>query len=304
MSAGGSLIEQALEVLSDPFLVMGAIAGLVVLGVGVALPLVWQRDGPLPIGGLLVAAATMAVLAQSGMLGLAQFLGVTLLAIGGLFQRFAVVATLFATAGAFFLIRPETGEPDSWLPWFGLLAIVLTAPLVAAFDDRYARTGLSLPLFGIAALGVFLTVPNTEGSMVLLGVAGTAGFLGWPRAFASLGRAGSYAAVGVYVFVATEGATGRPASIIASVAVLGLLLIVPIAMRLRNVGLAGQLDRVGALFPLFAQLAFAVLISRTAGRVEGVVGAAVLTVGSLVTAGAVLVVVHSRRPTRLPDERP
>ena len=89
-----------------------------------------------------------------------------------------------------------------------MVAIILAAPLVAAFDDRYHETGLPIPLLGIAALGVFLAVPDTEGAMVLLGVAGIAGFLGWPRPVATLGAAGSYAVVGLYMFVAAGGALG------------------------------------------------------------------------------------------------
>jgi len=298
------LIESAVDALLDPMLVTGIVAGFVVLALGIVLWLVRGRDEVQRFGGLMVATAIVLVLYQSGMLGRSQVAGVILLAIAGLPHRGIVVGALLAIPGAFFMIGPETAEPGSWLPWFGVLAIILTAPIVAAFDHRYQGTGLPLPLFGIAALGVFLTVPDTEGAMVLLGVAGIAGFLGWPRAFASLGGAGSYAAVGVSVMVATEGATGRPASIIASVAVLGLLLLVPIAIRLRSAGLAGQLERVDAVFPLFAQLALAVLIARTAGRVESVVGAAVLTIGLLTTAAAILVAPRSPRSTRLPDEGP
>ena len=282
-------------------LVKGVIAGFLVLGLGIVLWGVRGRSDVLRFGGLLVAAATMLVLYQSEMLGLSQLVGVTLLAIAGLFHRGVVVGALFAIPGAFFMIRPEAAEPQSWLPWFAMLAIVFAAPLVASFDDRYPKTGLPMPLFGIAALGVFLAVPDTEGAMVLLGVAGIAGFLGWPRPVATLGAAGSYAAVGVYMFVAEGGATGRPASIVASAAVLGLLLIVPITVRLRSVGWAHELDRVVAIGPLVAQLVLAVLISRTAGRVAWVPGAAALTVGVLAAAATIILLLPWPRPSQLLD---
>lgn len=295
------MIESAFDAFVDPFFVRGMIAGFVVLALGIVFWSVRGRDEVQRSGGLLVVAATMVVLAESGMLGLSQFLGVTLLAIAGLFHRSVAVGALLAIPGAFLVTRPEAGGPQSWFLWFAMVAIVLAGPLVAAFDDRYGQTGLPLPLFGISALGMFLIPPDTEGAMVLLGVAGIAGFLGWPRPFASLGGAGSYAAVGVYLFVAAEGAAGRPASIIASAAVLGLLLVVPIAIRLRSVGWARQLDRVNAIFPLFAQLVLVVLISRTAGRIEGVVGAVVLTVGLMAAAGVIVLALRSPRPTHLPD---
>jgi hypothetical protein len=286
------VIQSTVDILLHPMFVRGVIAGLVVLVLGIAVATTRGEDLTRRFGGLLVAAAVIVVLYESEMLGFSQIVGVVLLAIAGLIHRSVAIGFLLAIPGAFFVIRPETAEPQSWLPWFAMAAVVLAAPLVAAFDDRYQRTGLSLPLFGIGALGVFLTVPDTEGAMVLLGVAGMAGFLGWPRPFASLGGAGAYAAVGVFVFVAAEGATGRPPSIIASVAVLGLLLIVPITMRLRRTGWANQLDSIDALFPLIAQMLLVLLISRTAGRMLTVKAAAALTIALLAVAATIML----RRP--------
>ncbi|MCH8900440.1 MAG: hypothetical protein IH942_08135 [Acidobacteria bacterium] len=295
------MVESGVDVISDPMFVKGPVAGLIVLALGIVLWGVRGRSDVLRFGGLLVAAATMLVLYQSEMLGLSQLVGVTLLAIAGLFHRGVVAGALFAIPGAFFVIRPEAAEPQSWMPWFAMLAIVFAAPLVASFDDRYPKTGLPMPLFGIAALGVFLAVPDTEGAMVLLGVAGIAGFLGWPRPVATLGAAGSYAVVGLYMFVAAEGAIGRPASIIASVAVLGLLLIVPITIRLRSAGWAHDLDRVVAVVPLVAQLFLVLLISRTAGRIAWVPGAAALTVGVLAGAAMIILLVPWPRPPQFTD---
>ena len=295
------MIESGVDVISDPIFVKAVVAGLIVLALGVVLWTVRGRGDVLGFGGLLVAAATILVLYQSGMFGLSQLAGVTLLAVAGLFHRSVVVGALIALPGAFFVIRPEAASPQSWLPWFAMVAIILAAPLVASFDDRYYETGLPIPLFGIAALGVFLAVPDTEGAMVLLGVAGIAGFLGWPRPVATLGAAGSYAVVGLYMLVAAGGALGRPASIIASVAVLGLLLIVPIAIRLRSIGWAHELDRVNALVPLVAQLALVLLISRTAGRIGWIPGAAALTVGVLAAAAMIILLVPRPRPSQALD---
>jgi hypothetical protein len=294
------VIETGVDVISDPMFVKGVAAGLIVLALGIVLWMVGDRHHVLRFGGLLVAAATVLVLYQSGMLGLSQLAGVTLLAVAGLFHRSLAVGALLALPGAFLIIRPEAAHPQSWLPWFAMVAILLAAPLVASFDDRYPETGLPIPLFGIAALGVFLTVPDTEGAMVLLGVAGIAGFLGWPRPVATLGAAGSYAVVGLYMLVAAEGAIGRPASMLASVAVLGLLLIVPIAIRLRSIGWARELDRVDAVVPLVAQLVLVVLIARTAGRVGWIPGAAALTIG-LLAAAAMIILLLPPRPPQLPD---
>ena len=294
------MIETAVDVISDPLFAKGVVAGFFVLALGIVFWTVRGRGDVLGFGGLLVAAATVLVLYQSGMFGLSQLAGVTLLAVAGLFHRSVVIGGFLAIPGAFLLIRPEAADPQEWLPWFAMLAIVFAAPLVASFDDRYPETGLPIPLFGIAALGVLLTVPDSEGAIVLLGVAGIAGFLGWPRPVATLGAAGSYAVIGLYMFVAAEGAIGRPASMLASAAVLGLLLIVPVAIRLRSIGWARELDRVDAVVPLVAQLVLVVLIARTAGRVGWIPGAAALTIG-LLAAAAMIILLLPPRPSQSPD---
>lgn len=294
------MAESMFDLLLDPFFLRGVIAGLIVLAVGIIWWSVLDRDGVQGFGGMLVATAVVLVLYESEMLFRSQAVGVILLAIAGLIQRGGATGAFLAIPGAFLVIRPDTEEPLLWLAWFAFFAIVFAGPLVNAFDRRYGSTGISLPLFGIATLGVFLTVPDTEGALVLLGVAGIAGFLGWPRPFASLGAAGSYAVVGVYVRVAAEGAVARPASMIAAVAVLGLLLIVPIAGRLRSSGWAHSLDEIDQLIPLVGQLVFVLLVARTTGRIAGVPIAASLTV-VFVAAATTIVMTGPRRPSQLPE---
>ncbi len=291
------MIESAVDVLTHPMLAKGVAAGLVVLVLGIVLASVRSEAGVQRYGGLMVAAATMLVLFQSNMVGRSQLAGIALLALAGLLPTGVAIGALVAIPGAFLVIRPEAADPQTWLPWFAMMVIVVAAPLVASFDDRHGKTGLSLPLFGIAALGVFLTVPDTEGALALLGVAGIAGFLGWPRPFASLGRSGAYAVIGVYMFVAAEGAIARPPSIIASAAVLGLLLVVPIAIRLRGTGRAHEVDHIDTVFPLIAHLLLVLLISRTAGRMPTVEAAAALTIALL--AAATTIMLH--RPSQLPQ---
>ena len=244
------MIQETVDILLHPMFVRGVIAGLVVLVLGIAVATARGEDEIQRFGGLLVTAAVMVILYGSEMLGLSQIVGVTLLAIAGLLHRSVALRCLLGIPGAFLVIRPDVGSASSWLPWFAMVAIIVSAPLVASFDNRYRETGLSLPFLGIATLGVFLTVPDTEGAMVLLGVSGIAGFLGWPKPFVALGASGSYSMVGIFTLVAADGAKGRPASIIGAMAVLGLLLIVPITIRLRSTGWAHKLNRVDALFPI------------------------------------------------------
>jgi hypothetical protein len=291
------MLEAVIDVLTEPQFLMGVLGGFVVLAVGIAARVGLSDDEVWPYAGLLVAGASAVILVYSGLLTGAQVLGLALLTAVGFLNIGVVLGSVLSIPGAFLIIRPDAMEAPSWMSWFAFAAIVLAAPLVAAFDERYGATGLSLPLLGISTLGVFLTVPDTEGALVILGVAGIAGFLGWPRPFASLGRAGSYAVIGVFVLVAAAGSTARPAAIIGSVALLGLLVIVPIAIRLRGVGWAHHLDRVDPLFPLVAQLLLVLLISRTAGRMPGIEPAAALTIGLLAVAATLVL----RRPSHLSE---
>lgn len=294
-------MDIVVDLATGPPFIAGVVGGVVVVGL---VLLLWATRGRRIVGygGLLVAGATVLLLYQFELTARSQLVGVALLAVAGSLHRHtATLAPVLAIPGAFFVFRPDASGGTEWLIWVGLLALVFSAPLVASFDGRFSDTGLALPFFGIATLGVFLTVPDTEGALVMLGVAGLAGFLGWPKPIASLGGAGSYAATGVYFFVAAQGAQARPASIVACVGALGLLLLVPIVGRLRDRGWAYRIDETDALIPLFAQLSLVVVVARTAGRIGWVPGAVVTTIAILLVAAIVTLVVPVRGRSQLPD---
>lgn len=294
-------MDVVFDLVAGPPFIAGVVGG--VLAVGLAL-LLWAKQGRRIVryGGLLVAVATVVPLYQLELMTRSPLVGVALLAIAGSLHRHsATIAVFFAIPGVFFVFRPDAWDETEWLVWVALLAVLVAAPLIATFDDRFFDTGLPLPFFGIASLGVFLTVPDTEGALVLLGVAGLTGFLGWPKAFASLGGAGSYAVVGVYFFVAAHGAQARPASIVACIGALGLLLIIPVVGWLRDRSWVHRLAQIDALIPLLLQLALVVLVARTGGRIGWVPGAAAVTIVTLSAAAGVALMVPADGRSQLPD---
>ena len=143
-------------------------------------------------------------------------------------------------------------------------------------------------VFAIFSLGVFVSVPDTEESLVLLGVSLPLALLSFPDSRAGFGVSGAYAALGVAMWVIVQGELGRPAAIIGASAGLGLLLADPIA-RLLSAGHGSLLDRFpygwgGLVLASFAQLLLVVGVARTAGLVENIVQA-VLVGAAFVRAG-------------------
>jgi hypothetical protein len=107
--------------------------------------------------------------------------------------------------------------------------ILLAAPLAADFDRRHETRGLATLFLLLSIGGVFLTVPDTEEILVLLGAAAPVVILAWPRAFASSGF-GLYPLVGILMWVIAWGGRGREGSIVGAAACLGVLVIEPLAV--------------------------------------------------------------------------
>ncbi len=111
------------------------------------------------------------------------------------------------------------------------IGVVVAGPLVHDFDAAQGAKGAPFMLLALAAIGGYYTVPDTELPLVLLGVALPLALLSVPQPLRKLGPAGSAAAVGAFVWVAAVGGRGRAASVLATVAALGLLLVEPLARR-------------------------------------------------------------------------
>ncbi len=228
----------------------GLSIGTALAAVGLAIKLVAadRRRRIIPGAGLLIAIGFVAGVRRAPRLPTSVAVGLALLAAGGLaagrlsrrHPGRAFAGIVLAMPGTLVLaahihVPPvHASNKAPWIAPFVVASIVVCAPLVADFDRRFADRGWPLLLYAISVVGVFFTVPDTERALVLLGVSLPMILLGWPFTFASLGFGGSYAAVGVLVWVSATEGRGRHTAIIGGIACLGLIVIEPAARLLRR----------------------------------------------------------------------
>jgi hypothetical protein len=249
-----------------------------------------------PVGGLLIAGGFALGLAASSGLPANLVVGVGLLAVAGYVAHRGSVHWLAAPAlalpGALVLIVDLGPSPPAWVAPVTVAAVVVACPLVADFERRFSPAGWPMALYAVSVVGVYFTVPDTERAVVLLGVAIPLVFVAWPIVLAPLGPSGSYAAIGVLLWVAATESRGRGASLIGAVGCLGLLVAEPLARALGRgrYTLLGALPRrtwsfvtVGAL-----QLGLVYIASRVAGLRTSVAEAVLIVGFELALATAVL----------------
>jgi hypothetical protein len=239
-------------------LLAGLRSGLLALAIGLLMVVAARRrsalvPGPVPVYGLLFAAALVA--------GLVQAPGPAV---------------------------PGWPLPDGWaLPAAAGVAL-LTGPLLAGFDARWRGRGLTPVLLAVTIAGVWSTVPDTEGALVALGAALPLALLGWPWPLASLGRAGAWAVAGSLGWVVATGGAGRPSAVVGGAACLALLAVEPLARRLdpERRSVLGCLPggRRGVVVATAAQLGLVYVAARVAGTRPSVAGAAAVA-GAELAAG-------------------
>ena len=240
---------QELRTLIDaPELHTGFLAGLVALLVASLVGAVVRtvgarrtgRDGRRrhPRPGLVGPALVVATLAGISGFGPLDQVGPVptrvVLALAGLWlageigARSAVpIGVVLALVAGIVLVDPAAHLPV-WIALVLALVPAIAGPAVADLDRRSARDGLGPVLLLVSIAGLYTTVPDTELALVLLGAAIPLTLLAWPKAWARLGSGGAYAAVGLYVWVATIEGVGRTGSIVGAVAVLALLVLEPV----------------------------------------------------------------------------
>ena len=179
-----------------------------------------------PAGVLFALAGTVALLVR-GQGGVELAAGVVLLGFAGRRGRssIAAVAPVAGLAGVLVVAHaspPDAGSPEVW----ALAALGAAAVPLVVRAERLDPPGSSSYL-ALAFLGVFFTVPDTETAAVLLGTVIPLGLAAWPRPLARLGPAGAAALTGLLVYCAGQGGWARPGTMVASVACLGILLVLP-----------------------------------------------------------------------------
>jgi hypothetical protein len=234
----------------------GLRSGLLALVAGLLLALAGRRrstPGPVPVHGLLFAAAFVAGLA-------------------------------LAPGPA----APGWPPTAGWVLPAAALVALAAGPLLAGFDARWPGRGLGPVLLAVTLAGIWSTVPDTEAALVALGAVLPLVLLGWPWALASLGRAGSWAVAGSLGWVVASGGAGRSSAVVGGAACLGLLAIEPLARRLdpRRRSPLGCVPGgpLGAVVVAAAHLGLVYVAARVAGTGPTLAGA-VAVAGAELAAG-------------------
>lgn len=290
--------QATIDVLTSAAFLTGILAGLAALVVGWLTYFVLDtKGGALRVGGILLAVAGVVAIDAAGTIPWSVVAGIGLLAVAGWLPLPPIVSPALAAPGAIVLAYAAdfSHAPATWLL---VLVTVIAAPLVAAFDRTYADHALPIPMFALAVVGLFFAVPDTEIAAILLGTMVAGVFLGWPKPFFTLGSAGSYAVVGLFVWVAVAGGAARPASIVVSVGCLGLLLAEPVGRWLshgrRTLLSDGRAEETAVLL---VQLAIVFVVSRGAGRLSSAWIAAAAT-GLVLAIAIFAVALRTREPAR------
>lgn len=213
-----------------------ALGGLCVVGVRGHLA-GRQEPRPLPIGGILIAVATILAIDLAGDISAMAWAGlgaIWLLTMAAV-RAGAVPGAVAAASipGAVVVSLAAQGEP-SWVRLVVIVAVPLVGFLIDDFESRFGSRGLGVLFFGLATFGVFLAVPDTDWARVLFAVMLPVSFLAWPKVVVTMGRSGAYTSAAVIALSASEGGIGRPASVIGAMACLGLLILGPVVVRSRS----------------------------------------------------------------------
>lgn len=207
---------------------------------------------------------------------------------------------LLALPGALLVADSLDKVPGAWTRPLVIAAVAGGGTLVADLDRRYRSLGYGPPLLALSVVGAMLTVPDTEHALALAGAAMPLALLAWPRPWASLGTAGSYAATGLFAWVVAFDGAARATSIIGGLGCLGLLLVEPVARTLsRGASPLDAADRLSAgwsrLVPVaLVQIVVVLVSARVAGMRASASSAASVT-AALLGSALVGAVALSRR---------
>jgi hypothetical protein len=230
-------MNDSLSTLTDLLTERRFLTGAVLGALGLVALLVVKRVRTPALWAFVVAVATLVGIQHVDHVQVGVLVGVGLMAAGGVLigggslsvptsqRQWAGWVVVVAGAVVVALQRP-TGSAPWFVPATALAAIVLGA-LLSRWGD-VPEGPLLGPLFAITAFGVWTTVPDTEFSQVLLGVAvvmcvGTLRPIG-----ATVTSGGSFALAGTFAWLTMIGGAGRPASIVGAWACIGMIAVIPL----------------------------------------------------------------------------
>jgi hypothetical protein len=142
-------------------------------------------------------------------------------------RRIPVLPMVVTLPGAWLI--SQSGLPGGpWVVYLVIVVAALSGPLISWFDEEADLSPIPAWLFAISVAGVWVTVPDTEEALVLLGAMAIPTLLAWPLGVARLGAIGGHSLVGLYMWVVVWGGRGREGSIVGAAAALGMLVAAPL----------------------------------------------------------------------------
>ena len=187
------------------------------------------------------------------------------------------------------------------------LAVVAFIPVAGALVARTAklRPGITGGMALITAIGVYVTVPDTNEALALLGAALllSPGIL---PASSRFGSVGGWGFVGLLVWVAVTGGFTRPGSVVGAIASLGVLLLEPVLRLMSHRWPGRQLVEVSMLgnrLVMASHCLIVFLTARLAGFQVQSEPALAISLGALVLGSILLLVPRSSSPPPPEDQR-
>jgi hypothetical protein len=285
-------LETIVDLFAQPAFWAGAMFGLVGAVLLIAARLILGR--PFFGWGALLTLATVAGLADQfdvdadllGRLGVVFGAG---LLIDGVFAmshtRFKWLTTVAAWLAGSLAVVWATNLDFGGPLWISIALPVATVALAAGLWllGTSAMRDLVGPLFAIVVAGVWVTVPETDMLIVLLGAALPLGLATLPPPRARVSAAGALALSAVFAWLVLNGGMPRPWTIASSWAVAAAIPMFAALIKLRP-------GRPGILAVLAVHLIYVALITRVADYTESalVVLAAFVVLGSFAALGVML----------------
>jgi hypothetical protein len=282
-------------------LIVGAILACVCVGCAFAFGTLaahkFGRTRTLPIAGLALCLGSYVALRRASVpiyrpALLLSGLGALALA-GFISRRWPSLARILAVLPGAVLVSAAI-RGDTFARAFALPFIVFAAAAAVEWADWSPVSSAGPAMLTATVLGVYVSTPDTEHAVVVLGVAVWIGLTGWPSGATAVGSAGAPAVVGLIAWLAGTDGVARPGAVVGASACVGVFVIVPV---LRRIGVSLDLERSRLSLPvgwvcLVVHVAVVALCSRVAGLESSAVAAGtiafVVFVGSMVTVRGLL----------------
>lgn len=187
----------------------------------------------------------------------------------------AVVVVAFLSVGV-------ASEP-SWAP-LGLAATIVALGAGLWGLGRTSEADLVGPLLAIAVAGSWVTVPETDMLVVMLGAAVPMGLVTLRPIQARASAAGAVGLAAIFSWLVLDGGLARPWTIEASWAAAALIPLTAVILRY-------EIARPGRLLILATHLVYVAVVTRIADYTESELVVLVASGGALILAGLVLVIV-------------